>query len=77
MVGQLDSGRVDLPCPECGYKNRKTVGWLKTHNQFVCAGCRKVTIDTRGFRQGMRKVDAELDKLTKRLSKGISVNIKL
>lgn len=69
MAGHLDSGRIDIPCPSCGHKHRKTIGWLKTHKQFTCAGCGKVEIQTSGFNKGMREVDAEIAKLTKSLNK--------
>jgi len=29
-----------LPCPQCGEKTEKTIGWLKDDpDTFVCAGC--------------------------------------
>lgn len=69
MAGELDRETIDIPCPECGHKNRKSVGWLKSHKQFTCAGCRKVTIETSNFGKEMRKVDTALSDLTKRLNK--------
>jgi ribosomal protein S27E len=65
MPSPLDSSAVDVPCPGCGHKNRKTVGWLKTHDQMTCGGCGKVVqLESSGFRKGMREVDASLKKLT-------------
>jgi hypothetical protein len=75
MAGELDSGRVDLACPGCGHKNRKTVRWLKTHNEFICAGCGKVAIETSSFKKGFREVDAEIDSLTKTLKKGFNLKL--
>ena len=75
MAGKLDDGAFDIPCPECGHKNRKTLGWLKTHKQFTCAGCGNVTIETGSFREGMRKVDAAIGKLDKRLNKTFRIKL--
>lgn len=75
MTNELDSGAFDIPCPECGHKNRKTVGWLKTHKQFVCAGCRKVTIKTGDFQKGMREVEAEFAKLKKSTDKTFRIKL--
>jgi ribosomal protein S27E len=62
-----DSAVVDLTCPGCGHANGKTVGWLKTHDEFTCAGCGNVTIETTEIAKGLRDAEAEIA----RLSKGI------
>ena len=76
MAGQLDSGQIDIPCPGCGHKNTKTVGWLKTHNDLTCGGCGNVIdIEASGFRKGMREIDAELAKLNKSLNKTFRIKL--
>ena len=69
MANELDKGIVDIPCPGCGHKNRKTVRWLKSHKQFTCAGCGKVEIETSALGKGLRDADAEIAKLTKSFEK--------
>ena len=70
MAGQIVGSAIDLPCPGCGHKNRKTVGWLRTHSRMTCGGCgREVTLQSSNFRQGMRKVDAELDRFRRSVAR--------
>ena len=70
MASILDGSPIDLPCPGCGHKNRKTVGWIKLHSRMTCAGCgRDVILDSSDFRRGMRNVDTQLDKLSKTFRK--------
>jgi hypothetical protein len=54
-----DSAVVPIPCPGCGHVNNKSVGWLKSIDDFVCAGCRKVTIETAEMAKGLRATEAE------------------
>lgn len=35
-----DDHTFSLPCPGCGEKTEKTLGWFKTHpDSFECSGC--------------------------------------
>jgi len=66
MAGELVGGRINVPCPGCGYKTRKTGGWLRAHNEFTCVGCgTRVTMESRQFHDGLWKVEDSLDKLGK------------
>jgi hypothetical protein len=37
MAGLLDDIEVELVCRGCGRKTAKTVGWIRSHEQFVCS----------------------------------------
>lgn len=37
--GFLDDQTIAIPCPGCGEKNEKSVGWLKANDELTCAGC--------------------------------------
>ena len=39
MAAELDGATIEVPCPKCRYKSRKTVGWLKAHSELTCIGC--------------------------------------
>ena len=32
----VDDISVELPCENCGRKSEKTVGWIKSHDEFTC-----------------------------------------
>jgi hypothetical protein len=38
---------IDVPCPNCGTKTRKTLAWLRDNNEFVCSNC-ETTVDQCG-----------------------------
>lgn len=66
MAGYLNGAEIDIPCPSCGHKIKKSIGWLQSHDNLTCGGCRKVIKIEGGsdFRDAMREVDASLDELT-------------
>ncbi|WP_287880461.1 hypothetical protein [Acidovorax sp.] len=73
MKLNLDSHTVDIPCPGCGKKVAKTIGWLKTHPKFDCACGQPIAVDLSQFKQGlagaqksMDSIDAALRKIGKR-----------
>ncbi|WP_152539987.1 hypothetical protein [Afipia sp. P52-10] len=37
--GLFDDASVEIPCPGCGHKHEKTLGWLKDVKEFTCDGC--------------------------------------
>lgn len=39
MGVDLDGKLIEVCCPNCRYKSRKTVGWLRTHNEMTCISC--------------------------------------
>jgi len=36
MPLSLDKEIVDIRCPRCGHVTQQTIGWIKTHDNFVC-----------------------------------------
>ena len=36
MAGFLDNQSIEIPCPDCGHKTAKTVGWIKANKKFIC-----------------------------------------
>jgi len=56
VSGLFDFKSVDIEC-ECGKKHPKTIGWLKTHSQFMCSCGTKITLEADEFRRDLRKID--------------------
>lgn len=36
---------IGLPCPACGHETKKTFGWIKSHNEFICPCGMTVKLD--------------------------------
>ncbi len=71
-----DAG-VDLSCPQCQRKVKKTIGWIKQNTQFVCAGCGSIVkLKKDQFIRELTKADKAVDDFKRKL-KDIKINIKL
>jgi hypothetical protein len=36
MAGVFDNHELSIPCATCGESSKKSIGWIKTHNELVC-----------------------------------------
>lgn len=56
-----DSHAITLPCPGCGQKHSKTVGWLKAHKHISCVCGARIDVDLTKFDQGIATAQKGLD----------------
>lgn len=62
--GVLDDAMIGIPCPECGQKTEKSIGWLKTNKEFACLGCgRAIKIDADAAIREIKEVDKAVNDL--------------
>jgi DNA-directed RNA polymerase subunit RPC12/RpoP len=62
----FNNKKIDIPCPNCGYKKPFKVKDLKKNIKYDCPRCRKtIDMDTTKFASGIKKAEKELDKLLK------------
>ena len=69
MSGTFDNQSISIPCPKCGHKTDKTVGWLKTNSQFACRCGERVNVDASQFRREIAKADRALDDFRRQLGR--------
>jgi predicted RNA-binding Zn-ribbon protein involved in translation (DUF1610 family) len=62
MSGLLDTESMEFVCPRCGYQLRKTIGWLKTHNHYVCLCGTEILLNTDEFRRKIAEIERFFDK---------------
>ncbi|CDM59914.1 hypothetical protein LPU83_pLPU83a_0073 (plasmid) [Rhizobium favelukesii] len=61
---------INIPCPGCGQKTKKSVAWLKANKQFTCDGCSNaVTVDAEKLFAGIKKADKTLADFRKKLAR--------
>lgn len=66
----FDTASIDIPCPGCGHETSQKVAWLKTHDEFTCAGCGStVRVDAKQFRTGLKTVEKSLADFQRQLRK--------
>ncbi len=62
----FEDQKIGVPCPECGHKTQKTIGWLKTHDKLTCAGCgSNVVIDSEKLFSGIKEAEKTVAKFRK------------
>lgn len=67
----IDRSRtIDVPCPNCAHKIKRSLAWLEGDPQFVCENCgRTVQINAADFRKGLDQVDASVERLRQAIRK--------
>ncbi len=79
MAGQsiLDGQPFDLPCPNCGRKTTKTVGWVKRHSQFTCTCGTVVTLEKSSFLKGIGDAERSIDRFKRNIRRNFPKEIKI
>jgi len=72
MAGIDDNAKIEIKCPHCNGKFKKTIRELKRPG-VNCPKC-GVAYDTTDFKKGIDKVDRELKEFQRKFGK---INIKL
>ena len=67
MAGFLDDLEIEIPCENCGRKTKKTIRWIKSNNEFVCACGTHISLDSSDFRAKIAKIERDLGNLGKSL----------
>lgn len=66
-MGLFDSQSIEIPCPQCGHKHPKTIGWIKAHSEISCRCGVTVQLDKGQFVSEMAKVDKMLDEFPRKI----------
>ena len=72
MAGIDNNAKLDITCPQCKAKFKKTIRELKASG-VKCPKC-GVAFDTSDFKKGLDKVDRELKDFQRKFGK---INIKI
>ena len=71
MGTNFNSAPIGIPCPKCGYKTQKSIGWVKSNNSFVCVCGATINLDKNKFVSAIghaeRLVDDFKRKITRRM----------
>ncbi len=63
MSDFLSSAEIDIPCTNCGRKTKKSIGWIKSHSDFICACGTEIHVDANQFKSEIAKVERSLGDL--------------
>lgn len=66
----FDNATISVPCPGCGHKSEKSLGWLNANDHFLCQGCgRNIQLNTEELRAALKSADKSLADFTRSLIK--------
>lgn len=63
MSEMVDHVNIEIPCEHCGSKTKKTVGWLKTHNQLFCTCGVSTALSVDQFKEQIAKAEESVTAL--------------
>jgi ribosomal protein L37AE/L43A len=71
MAEFLDKTEIDITCPKCGRKTKKSIGWIKTNCQFRCGCGESFALEADQFKSEIAKVERSVKDL-QRTIKGLN-----
>lgn len=60
MQSIFDKQSISIPCPKCGVNRTETLGWIKSHDSFVCSCGVTINLDKKDFVRSLDEIDREL-----------------
>ena len=67
-MNELDKLDMEIKCPTCGKKIKKTVGWFKKDGQVCPHGC-GTTFETKQFTRDIKQAEDALAKFKRDIGK--------
>lgn len=64
----FDNAEIEIPCPKCSVKAKKTIAWVKANDSLTCSGCDEtIHVDKSGLIDGLQQVDRGIDGFRRKL----------
>lgn len=69
---------IGVTCSNCGHETEKTLGWLREHTHFICAGCQH-TVEFDGLaladevQREIEKAQLDLNRTVKQLNRRLKL----
>ncbi|MEA1938295.1 MAG: hypothetical protein U9N14_04310 [Pseudomonadota bacterium] len=58
---ELEFQKIDLVCSKCGARTQKTVGYVRSHDEYACSRCHDLAqIDMETVKPEIERIKAEL-----------------
>jgi hypothetical protein len=67
MSGLFDDAEIPIPCPKCGRETQKSVGWIKSNDEFTCDCGQVIRLEADDFRRGIEESEDALEDLKRKL----------
>jgi hypothetical protein len=63
----FDNQTISIPCPECGHKTRKSIRWIRAHDEFTCQCGVVIRLERDKLLAGLEKAEGAIANLKRRL----------
>jgi len=57
----VDDTEIELTCDNCGGKTKKSIEWIKEHDQLTCDCGTMIPVDPSKYRKELAKTESGLD----------------
>ncbi len=69
MSTNFNSATINIPCPKCGRKTAKTIGWIKSNGSYVCGCGSTINLDKDQFVRGIGAAERSVDDFKRKISR--------
>jgi hypothetical protein len=67
-MGLFDSAEIEFPCEVCKRKIKKTIGWLKSHKEVICACGTKIILDAKQLVNATNRLEKQIAGIPKNIT---------
>ncbi len=64
----FDHQTISIPCPKCGKKHEKTIGWIKTNDKIACTCGVTIKLKRDDLVQGVDQAQKALDQIPRKIT---------
>lgn len=68
MASIFDTQSIDIPCPKCGTKHSKLIGWIKANSHIACGCGVSIKLEKDGLISELAKVDRSLASIPRNIT---------
>jgi len=61
----FDNQEIELPCPKCSRKTKKSIGWIKRNKQMSCACGAVINLQSSDMQRELRRLESQINNLFK------------
>lgn len=65
----FEDATIDIPCPGCGHKHRKTLGWIQANDHIACVCGASIELEKSGLTRGLDEVEKSLSDFKRNLGR--------
>lgn len=61
MAEIMENSEIEIECPTCGGRTKKTAGWMEEHDRLACECGTMISVDRTMYRKENAKAESQRD----------------